>query len=331
MKNKIIDVTGIGNAIVDVLASVEESFLEDFGLIKGSMTLIDEISAEKLYSRIENKEEVSGGSAANTIAGLACLGNRVAFIGKVRDDILGSTFDRSLSLYGVQCQTGKYFDDLPTARCIILVTPDAQRTMCTSLGIAGNLEEKDINKNIIENSRILYIEGYLWDRKVAKKAILKSIRIAKETECKISLSLSDSFCVERHRKDFLELIDKGIDIIFANESEIISIFETHDLKNALSKCKEYKNIFVITCAEKGSVIVNKEEIIKVEATRPEKLVDTTGAGDMYAAGFLHGYLTGRDLETCGKMGSILASKVISCYGARLQRESADIFNILKQI
>ena len=180
MREKIIDVTGIGNAIVDVLASVEDAFLEDFGLVKGSMTLIDEVSAEKLYSKIVNKEEISGGSAANTIAGLAFLGNKVAFIGKVKDDILGSTIDKSLSLYGVHCQTGKFSNDLPTARCIILVTPDAQRTMCTSLGIAGNLEEKDIKKDIIENSKMLYIEGYLWDRKVAKKAILKSIKFAKK-------------------------------------------------------------------------------------------------------------------------------------------------------
>ncbi|HHT79000.1 MAG TPA: adenosine kinase [Actinobacteria bacterium] len=323
MKKKTIDVTGIGNAIVDVLASVEDSFLDEFGLVKGSMTLIDETLAEKLYSGIENKEEVSGGSTANTIAGLAYLGNKVAFIGKVGDDALGSTFDRSLSLCGVQCQTGKYSEELSTARCIILVTPDAQRTMCTSLGIAGNLEEKDIDKDIIESSRMLYIEGYLWDRKVAKEAILKSVKIAKESGCMVSLSLSDSFCVDRHRKDFLDLIENGTDIVFANENEIISIFETSDLNKAVSRCKEYKNVFAITCAEKGSVLVRQEEIIKVNACKPPKLVDTTGAGDMYAAGFLHGYMAGRELHACGTIGASLASKVISQYGARLRKDKDD--------
>ncbi len=331
MKKKIIDVTGIGNAIVDVLASVEDSFLEDFDLVKGSMTLVDEISAEKLYSRIDSKEEVSGGSAANTIAGLAYLKNRVAFIGKVKDDVLGSTFNKSLSLYGVQCRTGKYSDELPTAKCIILVTPDAQRTMCTSLGASGNLEEKDIDQDIIESSRMLYIEGYLWDRKIAKEAIIKSIKIAKESGCQVSLSLSDSFCVERHREEFLNLIDNGTDIVFANESEIISIFKTPDLKKAILRCREYKNVFAITCAERGSVIVRQKEIVKVKARKPLKLVDTTGAGDMYAAGFLHGYLSGRDLDVCGLMGAELASKVIGQYGARLRKDSEDIFKIIAKI
>jgi len=244
MKEKTIDLLGIGNAIVDVLASVDDVFLDEFGLVKGSMTLIDETLAETLYSKIQNKEEVSGGSAANTVAGLASLGNNVAFIGKIKDDISGSLFDDSLANIGVNCKTCKDFSDLPTAKCIILVTNDAQRTMCTSLGVAGNLEEHDIDSDIVESSRMLYIEGYLWDRATAKKAINKAVDIAKESGGEIAISLSDSFCVKRHRNDFLNLIDSGMNIVFANESEIISFFEVNDLKSAVKKCQKYKNVFV---------------------------------------------------------------------------------------
>lgn len=330
MDKKIIDVTGIGNAIVDVLTDVKDTFLDGLGLKKGSMMLVSDEEAEKIYSKIKNKEEVSGGSAANTIAALAHLGNLVAFIGKVGEDVLGDTFETNLSSCGVQCLTEKHTIPLPTGRCIILVTPDAQRTMCTSLGIAGSLDQKDINTNIIKDSRILYIEGYLWDREIAKEAIKKAIRIAKESDCKIAFSLSDSFCVERHREDFLNLIKSESDIVFANESEIKSVFEVSDIEKAISACKKIDAVFAITLGENGSVIVDREQILRIKAIKPARLVDTTGAGDLYAAGFLHGYLAEKSLEICGQMGSILASEIISYYGARLQKKDYNFTNLFNQ-
>ncbi len=331
MDKKIIDVTGIGNAIVDVLSDVKDVFLKDLGLKKGSMVLVDREKAEKIYSKITSKEEISGGSAANTIAALAHLGNLVAFIGKVGEDILGDTFKANLSSCGVQCFTEKHSDALSTGRCIILVTPDAQRTMCTSLGIAGSLEEKDINIDIIKDSRMLYIEGYLWDREIAKKAIIKAIKTAKESDCKFAFSLSDSFCVERHRQDFLSLIKYDADIVFANEGEINSVFKVHDVEDAISCCQKTDTIFAITRGEKGSVIVNHEQVIRVKAIKPEKLVDTTGAGDLYAAGFLHGYLAEKNLDICGQIGSWLASEIISSYGARLQKKDNNFLNLLNKL
>ncbi|MCL5072291.1 MAG: adenosine kinase [Actinobacteria bacterium] len=326
---KEIDVTGIGNAIVDIMTKVDEEFLETYGFKKGSMTLIDEQMAEKLYSCIMVTEEVSGGSAANTIAGLASLGRKVAFIGKVKNDILGNSFDYGLNCIGVQCKAKKVEEGLSTARCIIFVTPDAQRTMCTFLGVAGALNPEDIeeNKYIISNSRLIYLEGYLWDRPEAKLAIKEAVKIARESGSKIAFSLSDSFCVQRHRSDFLELIRKDIDIVFANENEIMSLFEENDFESSIKKCRKINIIWALTRSEKGSIIVSKDNMYSIKIDKVENLTDTTGAGDLYAAGFLHGFLEGRDLITCGRMGSIAASEIISHYGARPRISLTELFRV----
>lgn len=324
---KEIDVTGIGNAIVDVITKVADDFLEIYRLKKGSMTLIDEKTAQDLYSNIKITEEISGGSAANTIAGLASLGKKVAFIGKVKNDTLGNSFDFGLSCIGVQCKAKKMQEGLSTARCIIFVTPDAQRTMCTFLGISGALNPADIKEyeSVIINSRIVYLEGYLWDKPEAKLAIREAIKVARQSKSKISFSLSDSFCVKRHKSQFLELIKENTNIVFANEYEIISLFGKNDFSSAIRECKKFNVIWALTRSEKGSVIIFKDEIYDIDAYKVENLIDTTGAGDLYAAGFLHGFLENRDLRTCGKMGSIVASEIISHYGARPKLSLIELF------
>lgn len=324
---KEIDVVGVGNAIVDVLAKVDDSFLESYGFEKGSMTLIDEKMAEELYSAINITEEVSGGSAANTIAGLASLGKKVAFIGKVKNDLLGSSFDTGLSCIGVRCKAKKVEEGPATARCMVLVTSDAQRTMCTFLGISGALNCDDIkeHKYVISNSKILYLEGYLWDKTEAKLAIKHAIKIAKESGSKIAFSLSDSYCVQRHRNDFLDIIEKDIDIVFANENEIVSLFKKNSFNDSVEKCSKFNMIWALTRSEKGSTIVSKDEVHNIEIDEVVNLTDTTGAGDLYAAGFLYGFLEKRDLKTCGRMGSTAASEIISHYGARPKVSLTEIF------
>lgn len=326
MKIKI-DVTGIGNAIVDILAKVPDDFLKMHGLQKGSMTLVEEKTALDLCSIINAEEEAPGGSAANTIAGLASLGKKTAFIGKVKNDSLGSSFDNGLTCMGVLCRAMKEDNGISTARCIIFVTPDAQRTMCTFLGIAGALNLEDIKKNesMISSSRLLYLEGYLWDRPEAKLAIKKAIKIARDSKSKIAFSLSDSFCVKRHRNDFLDLIKDDLDIVFANETELMALFENNDFNDASKECKNYNVIWALTRSEKGSTIIFKDIVHEVNIDKVENLIDTTGAGDLYAAGFLSGYLENRDLKTCGKMGSIAASEIISHYGARPKLSLAELF------
>jgi len=322
---KNIDVTGIGNAIVDVIADVDDDFLKNNGFVKGSMTLINEEIAERLYCNIKVKEEISGGSAANTIAGLASLGNKVAFIGKVKDDLLGNSFDRGLSCLGVKCVMKKQIECQPTARCIILVTPDGQRTMFTFLGVAGDLSIEDIDENLIKQSKVAYLEGYLWDRDSAKLAIKHTIELSKYYKGKVVFSLSDSFCVERHRDDFINLLEKNIEIVFANEYEIISLFKAKSFKEAVNECKNINAIFALTRAGKGSVVVANDEVIEIKIKKIKKPLDTTGAGDLYASGFLHGYLAGKDLKTCGIMGSISASEIICHYGARPKTSIKELF------
>jgi sugar/nucleoside kinase (ribokinase family) len=324
---KEIDVTGIGNAIVDILVKVPDDFLKKYNLAKGSMTLIDEKTALNLCSLINAAEEVPGGSAANTIAGLASSGKKTAFIGKVKNDLLGSSFGDGLTWMGVICRAMKEDTGISTARCIIFVTPDAQRTMCTFLGIAGALNLEDINRNesVISGSRLLYLEGYLWDRPEAKLAIKKAIKIAKDSGSKIAFSLSDSFCVERHRDDFLDLIKNNIDIVFANEAEIMALFKKNNFNAASDECRGYNVVWALTRSENGSIIILNDNVYDVKIAEVERLVDTTGAGDLYAAGFLSGYLENRDLKTCGKMGSIAASEIISHYGARPKLSLAKLF------
>ncbi len=320
MNNKKFDVTGIGNAIVDVIAEVNDDFLIAHSLQKGTMRLIEEHDVLRLKSGIHEVRVISGGSAANTIAGLAVLGNKTAFLGKVKDDDFGNAFEEELKKLGVYFDTMKAKGDSApsTASCIVLTTPDAQRTMNTCLGIAGSITPEDIDENIISESRIIYIEGYLWDKDSAKSAIRKAMAAAKESSAVIALSLSDKFCVDRNREEFFDIINNDAGLVFANEIEIMSLFETDSFEVAAAGCKKLPCIFALTRGEKGSCIISGEEIFNVDAANAN-VIDSTGAGDMYAAGFLNGYILGKSLQDCGKMGSILAAEIISHFGARPEK------------
>jgi sugar/nucleoside kinase (ribokinase family) len=310
------DVLGIGNAIVDILANVEYVHLQKLNIRKGIMRLIDEFEVDKLRESIEVVNTVSGGSAANTIVGLASLGHPVAFIGKVRDDDLGVSFEEGLKEYGVYYCTPKAKSDYPTACCVVMTTPDAQRTMNTCLGISGLLNPRDIDEDAISQSKILYLEGYLWDRDEAKKVFLKAIEIAGKAGGKVALSLSDPLCVNRHRPGFLDLINNYTDIVFGNEEEIKSLLGVYRFDGVIKKCGEMKNIFAITRGAEGSVIISGDEVHILAAEKDVSVVDTNGAGDLYAAGFLHGIIKDLDLESCGRIGNIIASEVISHMGSR---------------
>lgn len=324
MNEKQIGVTGIGNAIIDIIAAVDDEFLGEFNLKKGSMKLICEQEASALQSRINVRKIISGGSIANTIAGLAILGNRVAFIGKVKNDELGVVFEEELKKLGIIYKTKKAAGKHPpTACCIVLTTPDAQRTMNTFLGVAGLLFPDDINTEMIAQSEIVYIEGYLFYQDQSKKAVEKAVSAGRLKKSKIALSLSDVFCVENNRSQFHEMIDGGVDIIFANESEIISLFETENIRQAIQCCKTLGNVVAVTRGENGSVVISDGKVQEIEAEKVITL-DSTGAGDMYAAGFLNGFLKGKDAYTCGRMGSILAAHVVSQYGARYERPLLEI-------
>jgi len=324
-KKKKYDVVGIGHAIVDVLADVEDKFLDAHKLEKGMMKLIDENSVKALHDRITSAARESGGSAANTIAGLASLGNSVAFMGKVADDHLGGIFERGLLDLGVAYCTKKSSAGGSTASCVVLTTPDAQRTMNTCLGISGTMSPEDIDEEIISDSAILYLEGYLWDTQKAKQAFLKGIEAAAGSGGSVALSLSDPFCVERHREEFLRLLEKGIDILFANEEEIKMIFESQDFDGVLEECTKYSTVFALTRGEKGSVVSRGGTKYEIKAAEDVTVLDTTGAGDMYAAGFLHGYIKERPLEVCGKMGNLAAAAVLSHFGARPKVSILEVF------
>ncbi|MDD3777335.1 MAG: adenosine kinase [Actinomycetota bacterium] len=320
------DVVGIGNAIVDMVANIDDSYLELNLLNKGSMKLIDHSASAKICNSINIIGQDCGGSAANTVAGLASMGNKVAFIGKVNQDSYGYAFETSLKKIGVYFNTPKAKGSSPTAHCIVLVTPDAQRTMNTCLGVAGSLGPMDIDEEIIAASSIIYMEGYLWDKEEARQAIYKAMDIAVNNGGKTALSLSDSFCVSNHREEFRDLVEKKVNILFANEQEITSLFGTESFWLAVERCKELDLVCALTRAENGSVIVEKGKVFTVDSVKPSKLVDTTGAGDMYAAGFLHGYLKGYNLEQCGKAGSIAASEAISHFGARPRQSLAQLLS-----
>jgi sugar/nucleoside kinase (ribokinase family) len=316
------DVTAIGNAIVDVIAQADDALLATHNLPKGAMNLIDADMAEKLYGVMGPGKEASGGSAGNTIAGIAMLGGRTAYIGKVADDQLGKIFTHDICAAGVTYDTPPLKGGLPTARSLIFVTPDAQRTMQTFLGACTQLGPEDVNMAHITASRVVYMEGYLWDLPRAKQAMLDAAMKAKESGVKVSLTLSDSFCVSRFRDEFLELAEKYVDILFANESEILSLYQTEDFDEALQRVRSHCEIAALTRSEKGSVVVNGDEVHVIDAVKGVKVVDTTGAGDAYAAGFLYGYTHGRDLKTSGRLGGAMAAQVISQYGPRA--EKADI-------
>ncbi len=310
------DVVGIGNAIVDVLAQVDNNFLQSHDLSKGSMTLIDSESAAKLYDEMGSAIECSGGSAANTIAGLASLGGNGAFVGKISDDQLGTIFQHDIRTLGVGFNTSIASGGESTARCLILVTPDAQRTMLTYLGACVELGPEDIDTNIIKDSKIAYLEGYLFDPPQAKKAFIKAADIAHKSGRLVSLSLSDAFCVDRYRDEFLGLVKNYIDILFANEDEIMSLYETKSFDEALQHVRQDCNIAALTRGGKGSVIVSGDKVCVLHAEPVQKLSDTTGAGDAFAAGFLFGFTQNMSLEKCGRIGGILAAETIQHMGAR---------------
>lgn len=318
------DVTGVGNAIVDILAKVGDDFIEKHQLVKSSMQLIDEQRAKALYEDMPPAEEQSGGSAANTLAGIASFGGRAAFIGKVADDDFGRTFRHDIKAIGVHYETPAVKGGLPTSRCLVAVTPDAERTMSTYLGASTGIKNEDVDARLIKDSKVLYLEGYLFGDEQAKKAMTKAAEIARENDTKVSLSLSDPFFVGLFRADFLKFIDKGVDILFANEAEVKSLFETENLDEALAKISKKCDIAAITLGAKGSVIVNGEKRHKIEAGKGLKVVDTTGAGDLYASGFLYGYTQGMVLAECGRLATIAASEVIQHIGARPEESLAKL-------
>lgn len=308
-------VVGIGNAIVDVLAKCDDAFLERHNLVKGSMTLIDQETAASLYGEMGPAIEVSGGSAANTIAGLAAFGGKAGFIGKVGDDALGEIFGHDIRSLGVKFETLPGQGTSQTARSFVLVTPDAQRTMNTFLGASQELGPDDVDEIAIKSSLITYLEGYLWDPEQAKAAFIKAMDIAKSADRAVALTLSDSFCVGRYREEFLDLVEHRINILFANEEEIKSLYQADTFEEAKKQVAGHVDIAVLTRSEKGSLILSEGKEVAVPA-HPTKVVDTTGAGDLYAAGFLFGLTHGYSLENAGKIGAMAASEAISHLGAR---------------
>lgn len=310
------DVLCIGNAIVDVISRVEDGFVSRHGLVKGSMNLIDETRAEELYADMGQAIEVSGGSAGNTAAGIASLGGKGAYFGKVKADQLGAIFRHDMRAQGVSFDTLPAADGPATARSFILVTPDSERTMNTYLGACVNFTEKDVDKATVQAAQVTYMEGYLWDRPEAKDAFKLAARIARAAGRKTSITLSDSFCVERHRDSFLDLIRNDIDIVFANESEIKSLYQTQNFDGAMCAIAKDCPIAVLTRSEKGCIVVKGEEVHAGAAFPVSKVVDVTGAGDLFAAGFLYGFTNGRSLAQSAQLGSLAAAEVISHIGAR---------------
>jgi sugar/nucleoside kinase (ribokinase family) len=310
------DVAGIGNAIVDVIAPVDDDFLLAHNIAKGVMTLIDEFRARQLYDAFQEKQEIGGGSVANTMAGLASLGGKGIFVGKVKDDRLGASFAQSMHDTGVSFTTRFAEGGSSTACSLIAVTPDGHRSMNTYLGASREIAPADVDETEIAAAQVLYIEGYLWDAPEAKAAINRCIAAAKRAHRKVALALSDPFCVSRWRDEFNTLLKNQLDIVFANEEEIKSLFEVETFDDALQGLRDWRGIAALTRSEKGCVVAHGREVHVVDAAPVERVVDTTGAGDQYAAGFLFGLTRGRHLAECGRLGGIAAAEVISHYGAR---------------
>ena len=306
-------IIGIGNAIVDVICKVDDSFLSNNKLTKSTMKLVDETEFKKLLSNLKIEETVSGGSVANSIVGLSQLGNKVGFVGKVSEDNLGSKYEEGLKKEKVEYFYSKKKEKLPTGTCLILITPDSERTMCTFLGIAGKINENDIDTDAVKSSEITFLEGYLWDEGEPKKAFEKAIKNSK----KVAMSLSDQFCVDRHKIHFLELVKNKLDITFANEQEILSLITAKNFEEVVTFGKQLGKLIVITRGEKGSVAIQKNEIIECKAKKNLKIVDLTGAGDLFAAGFLYGYINNLSLKNSLEKGTEMSSKVIQKIGARL--------------
>ena len=306
-------ILGIGNAIVDVLCKVDDNFLENNSLTKSTMKLVDENEFKNLISKLKIKETISGGSVANSIVGLSQLENDVSFIGKVNNDNLGQQYEDGLKKEKVDFIYSKKDEAIPTGTCLILITPDSERTMCTFLGIAGKINEKDIDLNKVKESEITFLEGYLWDEGDAKKAFEKAINNSN----KVAMSLSDLFCVERHKKQFLELVKNKLDIVFANEQEILSLIDTSSFEEVVSFSKELDKNIVITRGDKGAVSIKNNEVFECNAEENLKIVDLTGAGDLFAAGYLHGIINKMSIKESLLKGTELSSKIIQKIGARI--------------
>ena len=310
------DVIGIGNAIVDIIGRCDDAFLESHGAPKGHMQLVDAAGIETLYKSMGPAVEVSGGSAANTLVGLASLDGRAAFIGKVADDEFGKIFGHDIRAANVEFSCNPVSGKAPTSRSLILVTPDGERTMNTFLGISTDLDDGEVDPQMIKASKIIYLEGYLFDQPEAKAAFRQAVAIAKDAGRQVALSLSDGFCVERHRGEFLNLIREGVDIVFANSDEICSLYETDDFETAANLVARDTSLSALTRGAGGSVIIADGTRIEIPVDPVSKVEDTTGAGDLYASGFLYGVATGRDIETAGRLGSLAAGEIISHMGAR---------------
>ena len=306
-------ILGIGNAIVDVLCKVEDNFLTDNSLTKSSMKLVDEVEFKKLLSNLKIEETVSGGSVANSIVGLSQLGNDVGFIGKVNDDDLGSKYEEGLKKENVKYFYSKKKENLPTGTCLILITPDSERTMCTFLGTAGKINENDVDVETVKKSEITFLEGYLWDEGEPKSAFDKAI----ENSNKVAMTLSDLFCVDRHKSNFLNLVKNKLDITFANEKEIISLINATNFDEVISFSKNLKKLIIVTRSEKGAIAINGNEVFECKAKSNLNIVDLTGAGDLFAAGFLHGHVNNLSVNNSLEKGTEMASKIIQQIGARL--------------
>ncbi len=306
-------ILGIGNAIVDVICKVDESFIKENNLTKSTMKLVDESELKKLLSTLKIEETVSGGSVANSIVGLSQLGNKVGFIGKVSDDQFGNKYEEGLKKENVDFFYSKKKEEIPTGTCLILITPDSERTMVTFLGTAGKISEKDINVDAVKKSEILFLEGYLWDEGEPKKAFEKAINKSN----RVAMSLSDLFCVERHKHHFLELVKNKLDITFANEQEIISLIDAKKFDDVIDFSKKINKLMVITRGKKGALAVNKNEVVECSAKDNLKIKDLTGAGDLFAGGFLHGLINNKTTKESLENGTEMSSKVIQIFGARL--------------
>tara|TARA_B100000767_G_scaffold195763_1_gene182782 strand:- start:146 stop:1075 length:930 start_codon:yes stop_codon:yes gene_type:complete len=306
-------ITGIGNAIVDVICKVNDEFLTKNNLTKSNMKLIDEAEFKKLLGNLKIEETVSGGSVANSIVGLSQLGNKVGFIGKVSDDDLGQKYEQGLKKERVEYFYNKKKENLPTGTCLILITPDSERTMCTFLGTAGKINKSDIDINAIKNSEITFLEGYLWDEGEPKEAFNEAIRYSNKT----AMSLSDKFCVDRHKKSFLELVKNKLDITFANEQEILELIDAKSFDEVISFGKKLNKNLIITRSDKGSVAINQNEVVECESRKNLNIIDLTGAGDLFAAGYLHGYINKMTVKESLEKGTEMASKIIQKIGARL--------------
>ena len=306
-------ILGIGNAIVDVICKVKDSYLSDNGLTKSTMKLLDEIEFEKLLSTLKIEKIISGGSVANSIVGLSQLGNKVGFIGKINDDNLGQKYEDGLKKENVGYFYSKKKELLPTGTCLILITPDSERTMCAFLGTAGKINENDVDVNLIKNSEMTLLEGYLWDEGDPKSAFDKAIQNSNN----VAMSLSDLFCVERHKPHFLDLVKNKIDITFANEQEITSLIDAKNFEEVITFGKHLGKILVITRGEKGSIAINHDEVTECESQKNLKIVDLTGAGDLFTAGFLHGHINNLNIKESLKKGTLISSLIIQKIGARL--------------